>query len=298
MQLTLNRFEELGWGLIATLPAVLAGVLVYVAFWVLANMAKNVLLRVARRAGPSDHAALVYRRLARWGVLIFGVLVAATIIFASLDASTLLGTLGIWGVASGFAFRDSFTNLRSGLILLVTQPFRIGDQIVAGSAKGTVEDIQMRTTVLRASDNRRILVFNTEVFTGHVTVLAAATRTRSSFSFVSQHGADPRRVLGIVNALLPSLDGVLTDPAPNAIITSVSGDGVTFSVRYWVSPPRPREQELTTHEVVLAVTDKLCQEGIRLDAGTTISIRPPACQAGAQALNGDQISAQQKGGPQ
>ncbi|MFC7543286.1 mechanosensitive ion channel family protein [Siccirubricoccus deserti] len=88
-----------------------------------------------------------------------------------MSAADLFNLLGIGGVAIGFAFRDVLQNLLAGVLILLTRPFRIGDQIRHGEQEGTVEDIWIRATVLRTYDNRRILIPN-----------ASSSRTRSRSS--------------------------------------------------------------------------------------------------------------------
>lgn len=129
-----QRTQDIGLSLVAALPALGVALVVYGLFWLGSALLRAAVVRVVRRTGQPEHVARIFGRLARWALLTLGLLVAVTITFPSLTAQSLLSTLGIGGVAIGFAFRDIFTNLLSGLILLVTQPFRIGDQIVAGSA--------------------------------------------------------------------------------------------------------------------------------------------------------------------
>ncbi|WP_229755789.1 mechanosensitive ion channel family protein, partial [Deinococcus soli (ex Cha et al. 2016)] len=111
--------------------------------------------------------------LTRFQTLALGVLVALTVVFPTLTAASLFGALGVRGVAIGFAFKDIFQNLLAGLLILITRPFRIGDQIVSGEHEGTVEDIQVRATLLHTYDNRRVVIPNSELYTNRVIVNTA-----------------------------------------------------------------------------------------------------------------------------
>ncbi|MEX5538851.1 mechanosensitive ion channel domain-containing protein, partial [Pseudomonas syringae] len=77
----------------------------------------------------------------------------------------LMSALGIGSVAIGFAFKDIFQNLLSGILILLSEPFRIGDAIVCNGLEGTVEDIQIRATTLRSYDGRRLVIPNATVYT-------------------------------------------------------------------------------------------------------------------------------------
>jgi small-conductance mechanosensitive channel len=75
--------------------------------------------------------------------------------------------------AGGFAFKDLFQNFLAGLLILVTRPFRVGDQIRYKDYEGTVEDIQARATYINTYDGRRVIIPTGELYTNSVTVNTA-----------------------------------------------------------------------------------------------------------------------------
>jgi len=79
-----------------------------------------------------------------------GVLTALVIVVPSFSVGQVVQLLGISSVAIGFAFRDILQNFLARILLLLTQPFRIGDQIVAAGFEGRVEDIETRATFIPA----------------------------------------------------------------------------------------------------------------------------------------------------
>src|SRR5262249_57963599 len=91
----------------------------------------------------------------------------------SFHARDLIQILGVGGIAVGFAFRDVFQNFLSGILLLLAEPFRIGDEIEFGGQRGEVEDVQIRATLIRGADGRLIVVPNTKLFVETVIVQPA-----------------------------------------------------------------------------------------------------------------------------
>jgi len=71
-------------------------------------------------------------------------------------------------VAVGFA-----QNFLAGLLLLWTEPFRVGDEIKLDAFEGTVEEIQTRATIIRTYDERRVVIPNADLFTHSVIVNTA-----------------------------------------------------------------------------------------------------------------------------
>ena len=75
-------------------------------------------------------------------------------------ATALLAGAGIAGLAIGYAAKDSLSNFTSGIFIAIFQPFRVGDFVDFRADYGQVEDLTLRHTVIRTSDNRRIIVPN------------------------------------------------------------------------------------------------------------------------------------------
>lgn len=77
---------------------------------------------------------------------------------------TLLTGAGIFAAVLGFASQQAFSNIISGIFVVVFRPFRVGDIIQIGQLSnnyfGTVEDITLRHTVIRDFENRRIVIPN------------------------------------------------------------------------------------------------------------------------------------------
>ncbi len=124
---TLERIEGFWW----TLPNLGIALVVFGLFLVAAVVARRAVLRMFKRRSQSDLAAIL-AGAAHWGMIGLGLLVVTTIVFPSISPADLLSTLGIGSIAIGFAFKDILQNWLAGLLLLLRQPFRQGDQIIVG----------------------------------------------------------------------------------------------------------------------------------------------------------------------
>jgi uncharacterized membrane protein len=109
-------------------------------------------------------------------------------------------------VAIGFAFRDILQNFLAGILLLLTEPFRIDDQIIVKEFEGTVEDIQTRATMIRTYDGRRIVIPNAELFTESVIVNTAFEKRRLEYDVGIGYGDDIERAKALI---LEAIAGVV-----------------------------------------------------------------------------------------
>ncbi|WP_051363603.1 mechanosensitive ion channel family protein [Deinococcus murrayi] len=268
----MNLTTEVAWtrlqatlqGLVAALPNVLLATLVFLVFVLVARWVGRAVGTVAARAGQEPGVSRVFSRLASWGVLAFGLLVALTILIPSLNAASLFSALGVGGVAIGFAFKDIFQNLLAGLLLLVTRPFRIGDQIISGSHEGTVEDIQVRATLLRTYDNRRVVIPNSELYTNRVVVNTAHDRLRLAVAVGIGYGDDIPKAKRIILNTLAQVEGVRTDPPPTVLVREYGDFSVNLEVRFWIDPPIRREAVEVQDRVLEALKPALLSAGIDL----------------------------------
>src|SRR5207244_8363587 len=100
-------------------------------------------------------------------VVVVGTLVVLGILGA--NPTGVVTVVGAVGLAFSLAIQDILKNFFSGVYLLLERPFRVGDTIRVKDQEGVVENIGVRTTELRTSENVQVLVPNAVVFAEVVT---------------------------------------------------------------------------------------------------------------------------------
>ncbi|MHA2426387.1 MAG: mechanosensitive ion channel family protein [Candidatus Thorarchaeota archaeon] len=134
-----------------------------VVYWVLVRIFRRSLYAVGMGTEAAGSITLILR-------LIFFI-VAITLLIDSLDPNitTLLSISTIFGMALGFAFSHSLSNIVSGLYVLVTRPFQIGDYVRIGKTEGIVREITLNYTRILMPDETRQLLPNSKIVTSEVT---------------------------------------------------------------------------------------------------------------------------------
>lgn len=165
----MKAFAAAFWGpLIAFLPKLCMGVLVFAGFWVGGWLAGTMIQRIARRAGSDREPILeLGAQCAKIGLRIFGAITALGTL--EVDVSALVAGLGLTGFALGFALRDALSNVLAGVMILFYRPFHRGARISVAGLEGTVTAIDLRYTALVAG-GRRILIPNSNLLTNPITV--------------------------------------------------------------------------------------------------------------------------------
>jgi small-conductance mechanosensitive channel len=130
----------------------------------LAALADRAISRWAARADLNpviDTRVRFLRRLITLGICVLGALFVLSQ-FGGLNnlAAGLLASSAIVAGIVGFAARQTLANLIAGVMLMIAQPLRIGDQVTIEEQTGLVEDVRLNYTVLRTAEGRRLLIPN------------------------------------------------------------------------------------------------------------------------------------------
>jgi len=247
---------------VEALPRVGIASVVLILFVVVGRLMRPLVRRrLARRRTPSF--AQVFSRLTSAGMVVAGTLFAATIVFPSVRPVDLLAGAGVLSVAVGFAFQDILQNLLAGVLLLFRQPFRSGDQVQVGDVAGTVEEINVRETVIRTYDGRRVLVPNATVYTDVIEVRTARPNVRNEFTVGISYDADLQEALTVITDAVRGCEGVADDPAPEALVAELAPSAVAIDVLFWCDAHQ-LELRRTTGRVLAAVKLALDEHGIEI----------------------------------
>lgn len=249
---------------IRLIPSLILGIIVFIIFWVLARLVRTVVRRVAQRRKGSRNVGLVFARLSQGALIILGLLISLTIVFPSFQPADLLATLGIGGVAIGFAFRDVLQNFLAGILILLTEPFQLDDQIIFKDYEGTVERIQTRATTIRTYDGRRVVIPNGELFTNSVTVNTAYEKRRLQYDIGIGYGDDIATAKKIILEVLRSKDNILHDPSPEALVVDLADSTINIRARWWINSPLRADVVSSFDDVLETVCNRLVEAGIDL----------------------------------
>src|SRR5919202_720603 len=251
-------------GAIAMLPNIVVALIVFLIFYLIAREIKWMVRRITTKHRHARNLGLVLGRLSQGIIVLIGLFIALSIVIPSFKAGDLVQLLGISGVAIGFAFRDILQNFLAGILILLTEPFQIDDQIVFKNFEGTVENIETRATTILTYDGRRIVIPNAQLFTNSVTVNTAFDKRRTQYDFSIGYGDDIDCAKQLMLEALYSINEVLKEPAPDVLVVELAESTVNIRVRWWIAPPRRMDDMRSRDKVICAIKKKLVENGIDL----------------------------------
>lgn len=247
----------------AALPRLIFAIIVALFFYFLSRIVKAIVRRTTYEDASHRTLRIAMGRIVQGVIIVIGTLVAVTAAFPGFTPANLISALGIGGIAIGFAFKDIFENFLAGILILITRPFRIGDQIIYSRYEGTVEEIQTRATWLRTYDGRRVVIPNSELFKNSVTVNTAFDKRRLEYDFKLAPGADAVKAKAVITRSMRESQDVLPDPKADTIIIGFDPAGITLRARWW-SRSRMTDVLLGQDRVLARARSDLAAAGISL----------------------------------
>ncbi|BAZ46060.1 hypothetical protein NIES4102_30880 [Chondrocystis sp. NIES-4102] len=248
--IVINSSKELLAEAIKVIPAIITALIVIMLTRYAADFAKKAADKVGRKVLESKSLQLLLNKIAHNATWVIGIIIVCVIVFPGLSFGDIIATLGLSTVAIGFAFQDIFKNFLAGILILIQRPFHIDDQIIIGNYEGTVERIDIRTTLLRTYDGEMILLPNSEVFTSAVRVRTAFKQRRTDIEVGISYDASLPQARDILLQTIAQVEGVVADIPPEIDIVSFDDSCINFVVRYWTSSRQPQVRQIQTKAMI------------------------------------------------
>jgi small conductance mechanosensitive channel len=214
-------------GIYNVLPAIGLG---FVGYW-LAHRLPSLLRGVMTRAHIEPTLTTFVVHVSRYALFIFFTIVILSRL--GIETTSLVAILGAAGLAIGLALQGSLSNFAAGVLIIVFRPFRVDDLVEVGGATGTVQDIQIFTTVLHTVDNLRVVVPNDLIIKGKITNYSANDLRRIDLTVGVAYTQDLEQVRQILTDTLVKDPRILAAPAPGVMVAELSKSSMQFVLRAW-----------------------------------------------------------------
>ncbi|MDD4300578.1 MAG: mechanosensitive ion channel family protein [Methanomicrobium sp.] len=185
--------------------------------------------RFSDRIPESDRESLA--KVVSFIIIILGVLLA--IPYLKIDLSAIFVTGGLMAIVIGIAGQNFFSNAISGMILFFERPIKIGDNIGVGDITGTVEDIQVLSTVIKTYDGIFTRIPNEKMFTAEIQNFVTHNARRFEYNIQIRYEDDASLAIRIIRDVINSHPFALKNPGSSIFVDELGDNGVNIKVRIW-----------------------------------------------------------------
>ena len=205
------------------------GIIILVIGWMAAGYAKRGLNAGLARLPIDLTLKPQISSLARYGILILTLLLVVQQF--GVQTTSLIAVLGAAGLAVGLALQGTLSNVASGVMLLVLRPFRVGHFVEVAGKQGTVREIGLFTTLLISRDGVFVSLPNSQIFSAIIINYTRERLRRVSFLVPVDRANDLDKARDVIASTLGAIEGVMTEPAPSAILFEIQEYTVVFKAR-------------------------------------------------------------------
>lgn len=219
---------ELGTG---TASKLLSAIVILALGLLVIRLIMKVLKRSLEKSKLEKAAHSLITSLVRVAMYTLLLLSAASAL--GIDVTGIVALASVLTLSISLALQNMMANVIGGFTILSTHPFHSGDYVEIAGQSGTVQEISMSYTKLTTPDNKMISIPNSAVVAAQIVNYTCTGTRRVEVAISASYDAEPQKV---IDALVQAgtLDKVLLEPAPFAVISSYGDSAIQYSLRVWV----------------------------------------------------------------
>jgi len=152
--------------------------------------------------------------------ILFFIAFLITLDHFGISISSLLVSLGVGSLGIALAAQETLANVIAGFVILIDQPFRVGDRIkLPTGEEGDIHEIGLRSTQILNYDNNLVIVPNSDLVKNRIVNFSYPEPSiRVLIDVGVAYGTDLRKVRDIVRRLVEGYPGLLQDPNPSVVL--------------------------------------------------------------------------------
>lgn len=154
------------------------------------------------------------------------------------DITALVAGLGVAGFVLGFAFQESLSNLAAGFMILLNQPYEIGDYVDVAGTPGVVKEMNITATTLMTPDNKRITIPNSKIWGTTITNFTVMPTRRVEWKVGVDYSASIGDTKKAIRAVIEGDARICKDQPVQVELMEFGNSSLNLVVRAWVPTPQ------------------------------------------------------------
>ena len=202
------------------------------------------------------------------GLLLKGIVGAFVVIFVlsnlGVDVTTLIAGLGIGGLAAAFAFQKILADLFSTFIIFFDKPFSAGDMIAFGDVSGTIDNVGIKTTRIRAFTGEMIIVPNEDLVRSVVRNTTDRPLRKVALTVPIAYSANMKKLVAVPDIIEKIVGAHEKTDFGHAKVREFGEHAIMFEVVYKTEGAGYDEHVAIRHQIHLQMLEALAAEKITL----------------------------------
>lgn len=250
-------------GFVQAIPLMFIAIFVLLVTGLVAGSAVKIADKITGKTELRPSLRNLIETIVRLAIWLFGLMLAAVIVFPDLTPGSLFAGLGIGAVAIGFAFQDIFENFLAGVLIMLREKMRIGDFIECEGISGKVEQISLRETHIRSASGELTVVPNSILFKNPVEIRTDEAQRRYQLVVGVSYDANLDQAAEVIRTAVEDVDGIDLEKGIDVFAQEFNSSSIDFLVRWWAGSGN-RDGWETKDRIIRSVNLALNNAGIEI----------------------------------
>jgi len=247
---------------VSPLTVVKIAISLWFALWLANGLAALVERRLEQSHSVAPTMRVLGAKLTRISLIIGAILVGLSAV--GIDLTALAVFSGALGVGLGFGLQKIFSNLVSGVILLMDRSIKPGDVIAINNTYGWINHLGARYVSVITRDGSEHLIPNEELITQRVENWSYSNDlVRLRIPIGISYNSDPRVAIKLCVEAAEMVPRVILTPEPRCQVVRFGDSSVDLELRVWIEDPQNGRGNVI-NEVLLGVWDRFHENGVEI----------------------------------
>lgn len=273
-----------GWldSLILNLPNFILAVIVFILFIIAAKYFGKILNRLLLRRVKQSSIREITVKVLKVIIVLIGFFVALELLNLDRVLTSVLAGAGVIGLAIGLALQGTLNNTFSGVILSFIPELQIGDWIETNNYAGEVQEINLRSFVIKEADNNYVVIPNSKIIDDPFKNYSRTTRSRVMLDCGVAYNSNLELVQSLTTKTMEDLFPQRGNEEVEFFFREFADSSINFTVRFWADVTKVRDILMAKNKAIIALKKTFDQNNINIpfpirtiDFTNKLSIKKP-----------------------
>jgi small conductance mechanosensitive channel len=246
------------------MPNIILALIVIICFFFLGKFFRRTAYKISVKLSRKSSVSGLFSSVAYMLILMIGLFIALDILQLNKALSSLLAGAGIIGLVLGFAFQDLSANFISGIYIAFKKPFEVGQTIETNGYMGNIEEIQLRTTIIRTFQGLHLMIPNKDIFQKPMINYSRSEERRMELAFNISVEYDIRKISSLAISAVEKLDYIVKERPVEFYYTGFGENYVRVAVWFWIYNHKPPGFMVAQNDAIVNIISALAEQGISL----------------------------------
>ena len=258
---TLTNWYE---AVVVHIPNIVIAVFILLVARRIAKTLKNTAARYIPKVSDNKSINSLALHSISIGTTLIGAFFALEVVGLDKAVTSLLAGAGVLGIALGFAFQEIASNFISGVLIALSEPYKLGDIVQVDGTHGEVTDIELRITTITTFDGLEVFIPNKDMFTKPLINYTRTPKRRVDIPVGISYGDDLPKVEELLIKTLSQVDNLVPNRDIEFFYTDFGDSSINFTVRYWINYRGRVEYLQARHEGIKLIKQAFDQNDITI----------------------------------